>query len=137
MVVGVGSPSEAVAGFVASHREALGALAVARPDGSSWLQLYSDTELELLLGCSPEVDRFTERQLGGLAEDDEALARVRETVLAYLDNGGNAEETARLLVVHRNTVRYRLGQAEELIGHPIGKFSSALAIALRHQELFH
>ena len=138
VVIGVGSPSEGIAGFAASHREALGALGVARPDGGAWLRLYADAELELLLGCSPEVDRFMERQLGALAADgDEGMARVRETVLTYLDNGGNAEETARLLVVHRNTVRYRLGQAEELIGHPIGKFSSALAVALRHQELFH
>lgn len=137
VTIGVGSPTEGVTGFASSHREALEALRVARADGPSWLRLYTDAELELLLGCTPEVDRFMERQLGGLGEDDEATARVRETVLTFLDSGGSAEETSRLLVVHRNTVRYRLTQAEELIGHPIGKASPSLAIALRHRELFH
>ncbi|HVK29376.1 MAG TPA: helix-turn-helix domain-containing protein, partial [Nocardioides sp.] len=48
-----------------------------------------------------------------------------------------AEEAARALVVHRNTIRYRLGQAEELLGRPIAKISAELAMALRHHELFH
>lgn len=135
--VGVGPPTAGVAGFASSHREALGALGVARADTGGWLQQYVDAELEVLLGCTPEVDQFMARQLGGLLDDDESVQRVRETVLTFLDHGGSAEETSRVLVVHRNTVRYRLGQAEDLIGHPIGKASPTLAVALRHHQLFH
>lgn len=136
-VVGVGSAAPGVAGFIASHREALGALRVASPESTRWLALYTDVELPVLLGCSPEVDRFVARQLGPLTGEDEGSQRIRETLSAYLDTGGSAEEAARLLVVHRNTVRYRLGQAEQMLGHPIARISPQLAVALRHHELFH
>lgn len=134
--VGVGSSAAGLAGFAASHREALGALRVTATGGSR-LASYVEVELPVLLGCTPEVDRFVARRLGPLAGDDESLQRIRETVAAFLDSGGSSEETSRVLVVHRNTVRYRLGQAEELLGRPIAKVSAELAVALHHHELFH
>lgn len=135
--VGVGSSTAGIAGFVASHREAQGALRVASPGTATWLTAYADVELPVLLGCTPEVDRFMARQLGPLVGEDEAMARIRETLTAFLGSGGSAEEAARALVVHRNTIRYRLGQAEELLGRPVAKISPELAMALRHHELFH
>lgn len=134
--VGVGSPEQGLRGFASSHAEAMGALEVTSSD-RNWLATYVDVELPVLLGCSPEVDRFMERQLGPLLGEDESTERVRETVVAFLACGGSAEEAARTLVVHRNTVRYRLGQAEELLGRPVTKVSPDLAVALRHHELFH
>lgn len=135
--VGVGTSTAGIAGFIASHREAQGALRVATPGSATWLTSYADVELPVLLGCTPEVDRFMARQLGPLVGDDEAMARIRETLIAFLGSGGSAEEAARALVVHRNTIRYRLGQAEELLGRPVAKISPELATALRHHELFH
>lgn len=135
--VGVGTSTVGIAGLVASHREAQGALRVAAPGDATWLTRYDEVELPVLLGCSPEVDRFMARQLGPLVGDDDAMARIRETLLAFLGSGGSAEEAARALVVHRNTIRYRLGQAEELLGRPVAKISPELAMALRHHELFH
>ncbi|GAA3672413.1 helix-turn-helix domain-containing protein [Nocardioides ginsengisoli] len=137
VVVGVGSAATGIAGFVASHREAQGALRVTAADTDAWLALYPDVELPVLLGCSPEVDRFVARELGPLVGEDEGMQRIRETLTAYLDSGGSAEEAARTLVVHRNTIRYRLGQAEEMLGHPIARISPQLAVALRHHALFH
>ncbi|TWG91548.1 PucR-like helix-turn-helix protein [Nocardioides sp. J9] len=134
--VGVGSPEQGLRGFASSHAEAMGALEVTSSD-RNWLATYVDVELPVLLGCSPEVDRFMERQLGPLLGDDESTERIRETVVAFLACGGSAEEAARTLVVHRNTVRYRLGQAEELLGRPVTKVSPDLAVALRHHVLFH
>lgn len=135
--VGVGTSTSGIAGLVASHREALGALRVAAPGDTTWLTRYDEVELPVLLGCSPEVDRFMARQLGPLVGEEEAMARIRETLTAFLGSGGSAEEAARALVVHRNTIRYRLGQAEELLGRPVAKISPELAMALRHHELFH
>ncbi len=137
VVVGVGSATPGIAGFVASHREAQGTLRVTAADTEDWLAVYSDVELPVLLGCSPEVDRFMTRQLGPLAGQEEGVQRIRETLTAYLDSGGSAEEAARALVVHRNTIRYRLGQAEEMLGRPITRISPQLAVALRHHDLFH
>lgn len=134
--VGVGASDSGVAGFGASHREALGALQVTATSGH-WLASYIEVELPVLLGCTPDVDRFMTRQLGSLVADDESTERIRETLTAFLASGGSVEETARALVVHRNTVRYRLSQAEETIGRPITKISPDLAVALRHHALFH
>lgn len=135
--VGVGTASPGIAGFVTSHREAQGALRVAAPGTSGWLTSYDAVELPVLLGCTPEVDRFMARQLGPLVDDDESMQRIRETLVAFLGSGGSAEEASRALVVHRNTIRYRLGQAEELLGRPISKISAELSVALHHHQLFH
>ncbi|MBM7517321.1 PucR family transcriptional regulator [Nocardioides nitrophenolicus] len=137
VVVGVGSATPHLSGFAASHREAQGTLRVTAPDTDDWLAVYADVELPVLLGCSPEVDRFMTRRLGPLAGDDESVQRIRETLAAYLDSGGSAEEAAQALVVHRNTIRYRLGQAEEMLGEPVTRISPQLAVALRHHQLFH
>lgn len=57
---------------------------------------------------------------------------LRDTVPAYLDQG-SLEATARVLFVHPNTVRYRLGRIAELTGfdltHPRDAFTVRLALA--------
>lgn len=56
-----------------------------------------------------------------------------DTATAYLDSGG-LEAAARLLFVHPNTVRYRLGRIAELTGydltHPRDGYAVRLALAL-------
>src|SRR6476469_5775234 len=42
-----------------------------------------------------------------------------ETASAYLETGGSLEGTARLLFVHPNTVRYRLGKIADLTGYQL------------------
>lgn len=136
-VVAIGSAASGVPGFIQSHTEAAGALGVSSRSAGSRIVRYDDVELLVLLGCTPDVDRFVRRTLGDLAGDDEGSRRIRETVVAFLETGGNADEAARRLTVHRNTIRYRLGQAEEALQRPVTKISPELAIALRHHEAFH
>ncbi|MGB4810656.1 MAG: helix-turn-helix domain-containing protein, partial [Candidatus Phosphoribacter baldrii] len=56
-----------------------------------------------------------------------------DTATAYLDSGG-LEAAARLLFVHPNTVRYRLGRIAELTGydlaHPRDGYAVRLALTL-------
>jgi DNA-binding PucR family transcriptional regulator len=42
-----------------------------------------------------------------------------ETAATYLESGGGLEGTARLLFVHPNTVRYRLGRIADLTGYQL------------------
>jgi DNA-binding PucR family transcriptional regulator len=42
-----------------------------------------------------------------------------ETASAYLETGGGLEGTARVLFVHPNTVRYRLGKIADLTGYQL------------------
>lgn len=135
--VAVGSTGEGVQGFISSHLSAqltLDALPVTSKGG---ILAYDDAELIVLLGCSKQVDQFVERTLGALIEGDEDTVRVRQTVAAFLECGGNVDAASRQLTVHRNTVRYRLGQAEKALGSPIAKVAPELTVALRHRAAYH
>lgn len=131
--VAVGVPAAGLAGFRQSHREAVDAqrLAVStRPDAR--FTAYADVELACLVaGNEHGVRSFVTRELAGLAAAEKGLGRVRETVAAYLAHGGSVEAAASSLIVHKNTIRYRLAQAEELIGHSLTERRTELALALR------
>ena len=71
-----------------------------------------------------------ERELGELAAADEAAARLRETVLAFLTHAGDARSAGEALTVHPNTVRYRIRQAEQILGHPLEHRRVYLEVAL-------
>ena len=81
---------------------------------------------------NPDAARhLVERELGKLAAPDPGLDIVRETLSHYLRNGSNIVLTASELYVHRNTVRYRLDQAEQLVGHPLTERRTEMDVALR------
>ena len=61
---------------------------------------------------------------------------MRETLSSYLDMVCNVEHTAAALFVHKNTIRYRLAQAEELVGHPLTERRTELGLALRCLERY-
>ena len=133
-----GAPTPGQEGFVSSHEDARRTLQIVARGGTSTPVLrYDQVELLALLGCSPEVDRFVDRVLGPLGSSDEPTARIRETVLAFLSHGGNVEDAAEELCVHRNTIRYRLGRAEDLLDRPVAKTGDELRLAIQHRELFH
>ncbi len=59
-----------------------------------------------------------------------ARGAVLDTVAAYLESGSSIEATARALFVHPNTVRYRLKQADDLIGFSPSEPRDALALQI-------
>lgn len=134
----VGTPAAGLDGFISSHQEALATRRIAM-SGSPWstVMRYDEVALVALLGCSEQVDRFVHRTLGDLAAEDEPTQRIRETVAAFLQHGGKVEAAASDLVVHRNTVRYRVGRAEEILGRPVLRAGDELLVAIRHRALFH
>jgi hypothetical protein len=73
---------------------------------------------------------FMRRELGGLLADDPTTRRIRESVLVWLREGGSSTRAAARLHTHKNTVRYRLQRAEELLGHPPGEDRLGLELAL-------
>lgn len=132
-----GTPSEGVSGFALSHKEARAAQMVAtRSTLPRPVTLYTDVEILVLMsGAEDGARRFAERTLGALAQPTETAARLRETLQALITTG-SVEAAAKTLTVHKNTVRYRIGQVEELLGYRINQAPPELGVALRYFETF-
>lgn len=134
----VGMPARGVAGFRTSHQEArdVQRLIMAVPNAPAIVR-YDEVELLCLAHAESEsFRRMVQRELGALAGDATGIAQARETLLCYLTNGTNVEAVASQLFVHRNTVRYRLNRAEELLGHRITERLGHVELALRYVDLF-
>lgn len=136
--VAIGEPARDIAGFRASHVEALEAQRIARlaGRGEGSITRYHDISLRSLATADLEKARaFVARELGALASGDETTRRLAATVRAYLDENGSRGRTAKRLSIHENTVAYRLRQAEELLGRSVDKRTLELRVALTLADL--
>lgn len=133
VVGGHGRVATGPAGFRSSHRQALEALRVAllaeRPPGT--MMPYERAAIAALCSIDPGWAReFVAAQLGPLAADDDTARRLRATLEAFFAADSSFRATAKRLGLHHNTVRYRLTQAEELLGQPPESNRLALEVAL-------
>lgn len=132
--IAVGEPAPGLAGFRQTHREAQLArgVAVTAGDGAGPLISHSRVALAgLVVDHLPDFQAWAARVLGDLLRTDEATARLRETVLVFLDARGSFNDAAGRLHVHKNTVHYRVRKAEEMLGHPLAENRLDIEVALR------
>ena len=91
-----------------------------RPYG---LSNYDDLGLLRILvtsGDGLELDRYLTEWLGPLVEHDQHhRSELVHTLTLYLDSGGHYDRTADALMIHRSTLRYRLGKIRELSGRDL------------------
>src|SRR5690606_30859670 len=111
-------------------------VAAAAPSARNQVVSYGDDAMAvvaLLARDVPATRRWVREVLGGLAADTEAAERLRETVRVFLRTGSHTDTSERL-VLHRNTVRYRLGRAEAERGRPFtdGRLDLELALHVCH-----
>jgi DNA-binding CsgD family transcriptional regulator len=129
--VGIGDACPGLEGFRRTRRQAADALHIALLDDAPGATRYRDVALLAVLCADESRARELARvELGPLAGDDEVAVRLRDTVSAYLAAGESQVATAQRLFIHQKTVKYRLRQAEELLGRTIGERRSELAAAL-------
>jgi DNA-binding PucR family transcriptional regulator len=127
----LGIAGQGLQAFRVGHEEALQARRVAEIGESAGVVLYEDVEaVSLVSGDLERLARFVERTLGGLTARDETTARLRETLLAWLVEGGNARRAAERVHAHKNTVLYRLGRAQQILGRPLDADRGELELAL-------
>lgn len=134
----LGTAHPGVDGFRRSHEESAAALIVARRTGRACVA-YRDVELACLAHgiAGPEApSTLVERELGALADDTATAARLRETALAYLGAGCDARAAGAALLLHPNTVRYRIRQVEQVIGHSLDERRVYVELALHSVRAF-
>lgn len=109
----VGRPGDTLDGFVMSHQDALAAQAmIIRLDSPRRFTAYADVELiDVLTQDRASARRFVLQTLGPLVDGEDVL---REALLAYVQSGFSATQTAANLYAHRNTVERRVSRANEL-----------------------
>ena len=71
-----------------------------------------------------------QRELRGLAADDDLTTRLTATLRTYLDEHSSRSRTAKRLGIHENTVSYRIKQAEEILGRSVDQRTLELRVAL-------
>lgn len=135
--VALGIPAYGLEGFRRGHEEAVHARRVAELGGHAGVVRYDEVELvSLVSGDIDRLARFVQRTLGPLTAEDDTSVRLRETLLAWLAEGGNARRAAERLHAHKNTVLYRLQRAQLLLGRPLDEDRGALELALSAVRCF-
>lgn len=129
-----GDPAPGVDGFRYSHQQARQAQVLAlAADPSARLTVTAPALLGpvALLALAPDTAAGWVRSvLGELAADDDAHARLRETLWAYLSSGSSLATAAAELHLHKNTIQYRLRKAEEARGRPLAQGRLDVEVAL-------
>lgn len=132
--VAVGLPDAGEQGFRATHLGAAAAHRVATL-GEHGVPVISYGEQEvraaaMLLDDLPGARRMVARTLGELAANTRAAQRMRETLLAFVQDRESYVATAARLHLHKNTVKYRIDRALEARGKPLHAEQLDLQLAL-------
>jgi DNA-binding PucR family transcriptional regulator len=129
-----GDAAKGTAGFRITQRQAVAAQAVALAAGPPAPRVVTFSEVApvaMMLGSSDLLRAWVLSTLAGLATDDEHHARLRDTLLVFLQTGGSYKTTAEQLTLHKNTVQYRIRKAEESLGRPVGDNRHDVELALQ------
>jgi purine catabolism regulator len=134
--LGLGSVEPGPLGIAASIRAATDAarVAQARPQTGRFLHVDQLGAAQLLLATT-RTEAFVPRARDLLQPLREHGGSLLETLLAYLDSGSHALETAAVLGVHRNTVTTRLARISSVLGVDLEEPDTRLALHLACRAL--
>ncbi|MGW0662727.1 PucR family transcriptional regulator [Streptodolium elevatio] len=118
---GISRPVRGIEALPAAYEQARRAVAAGRrlqgPGAVTDFDRLGVFRLLSLLPADGELERFAAEVLGALAEPQDAeTAELRRTLQVLLETNLNVAETSRRLYVHYNTLRYRIGKLERLVG---------------------
>jgi DNA-binding PucR family transcriptional regulator len=115
-----GRAEEGLSGFRASLEQAERVKEVALAGGDrphARVVFYNEVApVALMAGDMEELRRFISDILGELSVDDERSKWLRDTLREFLTRNRSYVATADAMILHRNTIQYRVAQAMELCG---------------------
>lgn len=121
-------------GLPAGYDQARKALVVGRRTRGRGAVAHFDTlgvhRLLSLVTDSDELRSFAAEVLGSLGNDRPESTDLRRTLQVLIDTNCNVAETARILHFHYNTLRYRIGKLESIVGQFMTNPDLRLDIAL-------
>ena len=134
-VLALGSSRAGLEGFRTSHEEALRVHRIASLGGISHRAVVSHDEpgiaaTTLLSQNLPGARAWMRGVLGDLLLDDETTARLRFTLLTLLRHDMNYTATAEAMVMHKNSIKYRLSCAEGILGQSVADNRLDVELAL-------
>jgi hypothetical protein len=134
--VALGSPAQSAAGFRTTMAQAEQIEIIPRVSQAPGAHVvsYADEAIPMVALSAADIDstqHWVRQVLGKLALDSESAERQRATLQAYFSCAENITETAKALVMHRNSVKYRLDRIEEELGHSLLERTLEKRIALK------
>ncbi|GAB3618266.1 hypothetical protein GCM10027416_28230 [Okibacterium endophyticum] len=128
----VGPLGKGLAGFRASWRGAHLTAQVGRQATERTTWHYDDVgHLALLLENRSSAAWFVQNELGPLAQPGARARDIRDTVRLFLLNGNSRVAAANALHIAPTTVAYRVRQAYEMLGRPVGERTQQILLALQ------
>ncbi|HYO36360.1 MAG TPA: PucR family transcriptional regulator ligand-binding domain-containing protein [Geodermatophilus sp.] len=121
LATGIGRPAGSLSALGEAHQQAQRALGVGQEiHGPATVTHFDQLGVFRLLSLIPdstELRSYVDEVLGSLADaGDHDSADLRETLRVLLETNLNVAESARRLHFHYNTMRYRIGKLERLLG---------------------
>ena len=118
---GISRPAGSLSAYGEAHQQAQRALGVGQeihgPAAVTHFDQLGVFRLLSLIPDSTELRSYVDEVLGPLADaSDVDSADLRETLRVLLETNLNVAESARRLHFHYNTMRYRIGKLERLLG---------------------
>jgi PucR family transcriptional regulator, purine catabolism regulatory protein len=138
---GMGRVAKDIQHISHSYREAQQALEIGRRlFGEGKIHYFAQLGIYRLLFYlygHQELSDFYQETLGPLSESDSRSNNaLLETLECFFNCNGNLSETARTMHLHRNSLLYRLGRIEELLGRSLEdselRLSLLIALKIRH-----
>lgn len=129
--IGVSAPCDSLGDIPHHYEEARRAMDVRRHSRERYGTTFFD-ELGLYRILGPgndyrELETFVQEWLGQLIDyDSRHHTAMVETLSRYFDCGGNYDETADSLAIHRSTLRYRLQRIRDISGNDLANVEDRL-----------
>lgn len=132
---GIGSSVEYLEDVKSSRREAAEAVKVALvSDTEERIFFYKEQGIYTFISKVTDsrfLDDYVVKNIGKLIDADEINnGSLCETLESFLNHNCNVKETAQSLIIHRNTLNYRLNKIRELLGVDFENLDTCLELKL-------